>query len=138
MLDRRMASNLLKLESDVKLTVLTFEQFLDKNAFYQEHSKAGIYICTYKKDPRYVYIGKTNDFPRRWKEHERDLIKNCHAGWFQEFYNENQCTPNDFEWKILDQMENDGDKISVKEKARIREYDESGQYILLNTIKYRR
>ena len=137
MSDNKLSYNLNKLRSNIKINNLTLDAFLNDKVFHKEGSHAGIYICVYKKDPRYVYIGKTNDFIRRWKQHEHDLLLNIHCGNFQKFYIENKCTLNDFEWKILDYLEDDPDKLTIKEKQRIREYDKDGYHILLNSILYR-
>lgn len=134
----RLSRNLDKLYSSVKINALTLETFLNDKVFHQDGSHAGIYICIYKKDPRYVYIGKTNDFIRRWKEHERDLAAAVHCGVFQTFYTSHNCSLDDFEWDILDSMENDPEKIAIKERQRIRQYDNDNYHILLNTILYRR
>ena len=134
----RLSRNLEKLYSNVKINALTLETFLNDKVFHQDGSHAGIYICIYKKDPRYVYIGKTNDFIRRWKEHERDLAAAVHCGAFQTFYTSHNCSLDDFEWNILDSMENDPEKIAIKERQRIRQYDNDNYHILLNTILYRR
>lgn len=138
MSDIRLSRNLDKLRSNVKMNTLTLDAFLNDEIFHQDNSNAGIYICIYKKDPRYVYIGKTNDFIRRWKEHERDLSLSIHCGAFQDFYLEHNCSLEDFEWKILDSLENNATKLSIKERQRIRQYDNDGYHILLNSIKYRR
>ena len=134
----RLSRNLDKLYSSVKINDLTLETFLNDKVFHQDGSHADIYICIYKKDPRYVYIGKTNDFIRRWKEHERDLAAAVHCGVFQTFYTSHNCSLDDFEWDILDSMENDPEKIAIKERQRIRQYDNDNYHILLNTILYRR
>lgn len=135
-----MASNLdhalNKLQQSIHTNNLSLELFLNDKVFHQDDSKAGIYICTYKKDPRYVYIGKTKDFIRRWNEHEYDLKTNNHCGYFQQFYTQNNCSLTDFEWGILDYMENDPIKIDLQERNRIRQYDTDGYHILLNTQKY--
>lgn len=138
MLKDRLSRNLNRLRSSIQINNLTLNAFLNDKIFHQEGSCAGIYICIYKKDPRYVYIGKTNDFIRRWKEHERDLSLSIHCGNFQDFYLHNHCSLEDFEWRILDTMENNPEKLAVQEKQRIRQYDNDGYHILLNTIKYRR
>lgn len=138
MSDKKMVQNFNKLKSRIKVNNLTFELFLNDKVFQQDNSQSGIYICTYKKDPRYVYIGKTNDFARRWKEHERDLLLNVHCGNFQEFYIKNNCTLEEFEWGILDYLENDDTKLRLKERQRIVEYDNDNYHILLNSIKYKR
>lgn len=137
MFDNTLTRNLNKLQSRVKINNLTFELFLNDKVFNQDNSCAGIYMCIYKKDPRYIYIGKTNDFIRRWKEHERDLILSIHCGAFQDFYNSNNCSIEDFNWVILDTIENDDVKLRIQERKRIKEYDNDNYHILLNTIKYR-
>lgn len=137
MLNARLSRNLDALRSSIKINNLTLETFLNDKVFQKEGSHAGIYICIYKKDPRYVYIGKTNDFIRRWKEHEHDLALSIHCGIFQDFYISNNCCLEDFEWNILDEMENDPEKLAIKERQRIQQYDTDNYHILLNTIKYR-
>ena len=138
MLNQNMSKNLIRLKHNIKKNNLTLEMFLSNKVFNQNDSHAGIYICTYKKDPRYVYIGRTNDFIRRWKEHERDLLLSIHCGNFQTFYTQNNCSLDDFEWGVLDFMVNDEQIIAIQERKRIQEYDNDNYHILLNSIKYRR
>ena len=50
-------------------------------------NKGGIYKITNSRDDR-VYIGSTNNFKKRYKDHARKLHKNTHANkYLQSFYN---------------------------------------------------
>ncbi|MGN1342713.1 MAG: GIY-YIG nuclease family protein [Bacilli bacterium] len=112
---------------------------LNPEQFQELESNGGIYICTYKNDPRYVYIGKTIDFPRRWKEHSTDFLKSKHCGYFGEFFIKNNCSLSDFEWHILDRISPENQiQLSAAERYRINQYDNDGYHILLNSIKYKR
>jgi hypothetical protein len=136
MSDNKMNSALKMLHTFIQGNKISLETALNNNAFFHEGSNAGIYIYTYIKDPRYVYIGKTNNFANRRKAHERDLLAGKHCGDFQNFYNANNCSIDDFSWDVLDYMEDDDLKLSAQERKRIREYNNDNYHILLNTIKY--
>lgn len=138
-IDKRMSNNFSALFSNIQQNSIFLEMSLNPEQFQDLGSNGGIYICIYKRDPRYVYIGKTIDFPRRWKEHSVDFLKNRHCGYFGEFFIENNCSLDDFEWHILDQIApEDHNKLSAAERYRIQQYDNDGYHILLNSIKYKR
>ena len=138
-IDNRLSNNLDILASAIQQTTVNLESFLDPLKFQDLKSNGGIYICTYKKDPRYVYIGKTTDFIRRWNEHSRDLLKSIHCGNFGSFFIENKCELNDFEWDILERISTKHSQaISTAERKYIQQYDKDGYHILLNSIKYKR
>ena len=136
--NNKMDSALKMLHTVIQGNKISLETALDNNAFFREGSNAGIYIYTYKKDPRYVYIGKTKNFADRRKAHERELLTGTHCGDFQNFYDVNNCSLDDFNWDVLDYMEDDDLKLFAQERKRIQQYDNDDYHILLNTIKYRR
>ena len=138
-IDKRMSKNFSALFSGIQQSSALLEISLNPEQFQDLGSNGGIYICTYKHDPRYVYIGKTIDFPRRWKEHSTDFLKSKHCGYFGEFFIKNNCSLDDFEWHILDRIApEDQVKLSAAERYRIQQYDNDGYHILLNSIKYKR
>lgn len=138
-IDSRMSSNLDVLASKIQYSTVTLEFFLNPSRFQDLESNGGIYICTYKKNPQYVYIGKTVDFIRRWNEHSRDLIKSIHCGSFGDFFIQNNCELNDFEWQILKRIPaSKPEVLSAAEIKYIRQYNNDGYHILLNSIKYKR
>ncbi|MBR6253123.1 MAG: GIY-YIG nuclease family protein [Clostridia bacterium] len=137
-MNSKMSKAFSKLSTDIKLNISDFDALMNLG-MYQDPSKGGIYICIYLKDPRYVYIGRTVDFNTRWyKQHERQLQYNTHCGYFQKFFNDNNCSVDDFEWQILEPLPiNDIKLMEAHEKAWIRKYDNDDNYILLNSQKYR-
>ena len=138
-IDKRMSKNFDTLFSNVQQNSVFLEMSLNPEQFQNLGSDGGIYICVYKHDPRYVYIGKTIDFPRRWKEHSDDFLKSKHCGYFGTFFIENNCSLNDFEWHILDRIAPKNQiQLSAAERYRIQQYDNDGYHILLNSIKYKR
>lgn len=138
-IDKRMSANFNTLSSDIQHSSTFLEMSLNPEQFQNMESNGGIYICIYKHDPRYVYIGKTVDFPRRWKEHSTDFLKSKHCGYFGEFFIQNNCSLDDFEWHILDHIPPENSfQLSAAEEYRIKQYDNDGYHILLNSIKYRR
>ena len=138
-IDNRMSGNLDMLASKIQRSTVTLELFLNPSQFQDLKSNGGIYICTYKKDPRYVYIGKTVDFIRRWNEHSRDLLNCVHCGKFGVFFTQHNCELSDFEWQILEKIPaSKAVVLSAAEKKYIRQYNDDGYHILLNSIKYQR
>ena len=136
--DEKMSNSLKILSSNIQKNSTFLEVSLNPEQFQDMESNGGIYICIYKKDPRYVYIGKTIDFPRRWKEHSDDFLKNKHCGSFGDFFIQNNCSLDDFEWHILDKISpSNKEKLTATEIYRIQQYDNDGYHILLNSIKYR-
>ena len=138
-IDNRMSKNFSTLSADVQRSSIFLQMSLNPEQFQDLGSNGGIYICIYKYDPRYVYIGKTVDFPRRWKEHSDDFLKSRHCGYFGEFFIENNCSLDDFEWHILDRIAPENKiQLDIAERSRINQYDNDGYHILLNSIKYKR
>lgn len=136
MIDKKMSNNFNILVSDLQKNKASLEIFLNPTSFEDLEANGGIYLCTYKKDPRYVYIGKTIDFVQRWKQHSRDLEKGIHCGEWGEFYKKNNCELSDFEWSILQRISN-SKALDAAERKYIHDYEDNG-YILMNTIKYKR
>lgn len=137
--DKRMSMNFSALSSNIQCNSTFLEMSLNPEHFKDLESNGGIYICIYKHNPKYVYIGKTIDFPRRWKEHSADFLKSQHCGYFGEFFIENNCSLDDFEWHILDYIPSGNpEQLSAAEKYYIKQYDNDGYHILLNSIKYKR
>lgn len=137
MLDSKMSLRISTLQSKIQRQAISFKTSMDMSPYLNENSQAGIYICTYVLDDRYVYIGKTKDFSRRWEEHISTLINGSHCGYFQTFYKEHKCSPSDFHWEILEPLNLDDKVISEREKYWIRKYDNDNYHILLNSQKYR-
>ena len=133
----KMSLKISALQSKIQREKNVLEANSNTSSYIDVNSNAGIYICTYIKDARYVYIGKTNNFFRRWQEHETDLIKGQHCGFFQTFYNQYNCCPSDFKWEILEPLELNEDIISARESYWIRQYNNDKYHILLNTVKYK-
>lgn len=137
MIDARMSKNISALASQIQRQTAILKTNFNMSPYLDGQSNAGIYICTYIKDNRFIYIGKTNNFSRRWEEHMSELMKGSHCGYFQTFYQDNKCSPSDFHWEILENLKLDDEIISIREIYWIRKYDNDGHHILLNTQKYR-
>lgn len=137
MFDSKMSLCMSALTSKIQRQTAALQTNINMTPYLNDNSQAGIYICTYLHDKRYVYIGKTIDFSRRWEEHVSDLIKGSHCGYFQTFYKEHGCSPADFKWEILEALDLNHIIISEREKFWIRKYDNDGYHILLNSQKYK-
>ena len=135
MIDEKMSKKLNKLSHDIKKVTYTFETFVEliNNPDIDPNWQGGIYRGAYIKDDHFVYIGRTNDFKRRWNEHETDLLKRIHCGKFQEFYDQHNCDISDFEWSIIKPLPDDIDLQKVWEKHYILKYYNDGYHTLLNT-----
>lgn len=137
MFDSKMSLFMSTLTSKIQRQTAALKTNIDMSPYLNSDSQAGIYICTYIHDDRYVYIGKTINFSRRWEEHISDLIKGTHCGYFQTFYSKHNCSPADFKWEILEPLELNEEIISEREKFWIRKYDNDKYHILLNSQKYK-
>lgn len=74
---------------------------------------SGIYAIINKKNGK-VYIGSTNDFDRRWREHRNDLCKGNHnnshlqGSW-------NKCGETMFKFGILEYVDNLEDLVKAEQ-----------------------
>ena len=132
-----MSKELSKLGYNINKELNNFEALMTIG-LYKDPSEGGIYLCTYLLDPKYVYVGRTINFKKRWyNQHEKQLINNTHCGYFQTFFNEHNCKVEDFEWSILEPLPVDDINIMKEhEKVWIKKYNEDKNYILLNSQKY--
>ena len=128
---------LIKLNQNIQQNINDFNALMNLGT-YNTTSPGGIYKCTYLKDPRYVYIGRTINFKERWyNQHEKQLKNNTHCGYFQQFFNEHNCSIYDFEWSILEYLPIDNiEAMKSHEKIWIQKYNHDNNYILLNSQKY--
>lgn len=128
---------LIKLNQNIQQNINDFNALMNLGT-YNITSPGGIYKCTYLKDSRYVYVGRTINFQERWyNQHEKQLKNNVHCGYFQQFFNEHNCSINDFEWSVLEYLPTDDIEImKAHEKIWIQKYNHNKHYILLNSQKY--
>ena len=130
-----MSQKLNKLSHDIKKNSYTFETFIEliNNSNCNSNWQGGIYKSTYIKNDKFIYIGRTIDFKRRWNEHENDLLKSIHCGKFQKFYDQNKCDISDFEWSIIKTLPDDIELQKAWEKYYILQYYNDNYHILLNS-----
>ena len=138
MYQNKIIKNLQQLNTHISLFVEKFKRCDNPNLFENAISEGGIYIITYIPQPKYVYIGQATNFNKRYSQHCEDLSAGKHCGFFGTFFKDHNCSIEDFEFKVLEYIPNDRQKAKdIAEREWIKKYDNDGQHILLNSIKYK-
>lgn len=137
MTDYKSLANAQRTKTKFILNIEKLNRRIQPHQYDNLSSNSGIYIFTYIPNPKYVYIGQASNFQERYLQHCRELENNTHCGAFNTFFQNNHCSIADFKFEILQSLPNDKAIKDAAEQDFIKQYDNDGKHILLNSVKYK-